>query len=129
MERRRIPRRAWHGFLAAGALVNREIEQHLRREGPSRTQYETLVRSSAAPNGGRRTTDLADALYTSKTGLTYQVAQLEKAGFVRRAAARCDERGAVAVRTRAGRRRLEQVAPGHLATVRRALFDVLTPAR
>ncbi|WP_067835343.1 MarR family winged helix-turn-helix transcriptional regulator [Nocardia lijiangensis] len=121
--------RAWHGFLAAGALVNREIEQHLKREGLSHTQYETLVRLAAAPDGELRMTDLADALFTSKSGLTYQVAQLEKAGFVRRAAAPCDERGVVAVLTAAGRHRLEQVAPGHVATVRRALLDVLTPAQ
>ncbi|MBF6214661.1 MarR family transcriptional regulator [Nocardia puris] len=121
--------RAWHAFLAAGALVTREVEQHLKREGLSHPQYETLVRLSDAPDGALRMTDLAEALLTSKSGLTYQVERLEKAGLVRRTAAPGDERGVVAVLTEAGRQRLSEVAPGHVATVRRALIDVLTPGQ
>lgn len=122
-------RRAWHAFLAASALVNREVEQHLKREGLSHPQYETLVRLSDAPDGALRMTDLAEALLTSKSGLTYQVERLEKAGLVRRTAAPGDERGVVATLTEAGRQRLAEVAPGHVATVRRALIDVLTPGQ
>ena len=42
------------------------------------------MRLAAAPDGELPMTDLAGALYTSKSGLPYQVAQLEKAGLVRR---------------------------------------------
>ncbi|WP_280498444.1 MarR family winged helix-turn-helix transcriptional regulator [Nocardia farcinica] len=118
--------RAWEAFLGAGALVNREIEQHLKREGLSHPQYETLVRLSAAPQARLRMTELADALFTSKSGLSYQIGQLEKAGYVRREAADADDRGVLAVLTPAGRERLAEVAPGHVATVRRSLIDVLT---
>lgn len=121
--------RAWEGFLAAGALVSRQVEQHLKTEGLSHTQYEVLVRLSATPGGAVRMTELAEALYTSKSGLNYQIAQLEKAGLVRREACPGDIRGVLAVITEAGRQRLAQVAPAHVATVRRALIDVLTPAQ
>jgi DNA-binding MarR family transcriptional regulator len=71
-------------------------------------------------------TDLAHARYTSKSGLTYQITQLEKAGLVRRASSPADVRGIVAVLTDAGRQRLAQAAPGHVAAVRALLIDVLT---
>ena len=78
------------------------------------------------PGGELRMTDLAGSLYTTKSGLTYQITQLEKAGLVRRGAWRGDVRGVVAVLTDAGRQRLAQAAPGHVAAVRGLLIDVLT---
>ena len=119
--------RAWQAFLAAGALLDRRLDQQLRQEsGLSHAQYEILVRLAAAPGGELRMTDLAGALYTTKSGLTYQITQLEKAGLVRRSASPGDVRGVVAALTDAGRQRLAQAAPGHVAAVRRLLIDVLT---
>jgi DNA-binding MarR family transcriptional regulator len=118
--------RAWRAFLAAGALLDRRLDQQLRQEaGLSHAQYEILVRLAAA-GGELRMTDLAGALYTTKSGLTYQITQLEKSGLVRRAASHGDVRGVVATLTDAGRRRLAQAAPGHVAAVRALLIDVLT---
>ena len=106
--------RAWQAFLAAGALLDRRLDQQLKEEaGLPHAQYEILVR-------------LAGALYTSKSGLTYQITQLEKAGLARRGSWPGDVRGVVAALTDAGRRRLEQAAPGNVAAVRGLLIDVLT---
>ncbi|MFJ3173678.1 MarR family winged helix-turn-helix transcriptional regulator [Streptomyces roseus] len=122
--------RAWSGFLAASALVNRRLDQQLKDDsGLSHPQYEILVRLSAAPDGELRMTELANGLINSKSGLTYQVTQLEKAGLVRRRSCPSDVRGVFAVLTDAGRDRLERAAPGHVAMVREALIDVLTPAQ
>jgi DNA-binding MarR family transcriptional regulator len=122
--------RAWHAFLAAGALLDRRLEQQLRRDaGLSHPQYEILVRLCDAPGGELRMTDLAEALYTSKSGVTYQITQLERAGLVRRVSCPTDTRGVVAVVTEAGRRKLAQAAPGHVAAVRALLIDVLTGAQ
>jgi DNA-binding MarR family transcriptional regulator len=119
--------RAWQAFLAAGALLDRRLDQQLRQEaGLSHTQYEILVRLAASAGGELRMTDLAGALYTTKSGLTYQITQLEKAGLVRRGTTPGDVRGVVAALTDAGRRRLAQAAPGHVAAVRALLIDVLT---
>jgi DNA-binding MarR family transcriptional regulator len=119
--------RAWQAFLAAGALLDRRLDQQLRQEaGLSHTQYEILVRLAAAPGGELRMSDLAGALYTSRSGLSYQVTRLEKAGLVRRGSWPGDVRGVVAVLTEAGRQRLARAAPGHVAAVRRLLIDVLT---
>jgi len=120
--------RAWESFLAAGALVDRRVDQQLKETaGLSHPQYEILVRLAAAPDGELRMTELADTLLTSKSGLTYQVTQLEKAGLVARRSCPSDVRGVFAVLTEAGRSRLEQAAPGHVALVRELLIDVLTP--
>ncbi|MFF2086028.1 MarR family winged helix-turn-helix transcriptional regulator [Nocardia sp. NPDC058176] len=121
--------RLWDRFLAAGALVDRAVDQHLKAEGLSHTQYEVLVRLSAAPEGSMRMTDLAAALYTSKSGLTYQVGKLEDAGLVRRVDDNTDVRGVNAVLTEAGRTRLAEVAPHHVALVRRVFIDILDPAQ
>lgn len=120
--------RAWTGFLAAGALVERRIDQQLKEEaGLSHTQYEILVRLSAAPGGALRMTELAESLLNSKSGLTYQITQLEKSGLTERRSCPTDVRGVFAVLTEAGRKRLEEAAPGHVVAVREALIDVLTP--
>ncbi|MRH87660.1 MarR family transcriptional regulator [Nocardia sp. SYP-A9097] len=121
--------RTWQSFLAAGALVGREVERHLKQEGLSHTQYEVLVRLADAPDGAVRMTELADALYTSKSGLNYQVTLLEKAGLVRRESCSTDVRGVLAVLTAAGRARLAEIAPGHVEVVRNALISALTPAQ
>ena len=118
--------RAWQAFLVAGALVGRRVEQQLKDEaGLSHLQYEVLVRLSAAEDGELRMRELADSVLSSKSGLTYQIGQLEKAGLVRRRNCRFDVRGVFACLTEAGRAKLAEVAPGHVAAVREYLIDVL----
>jgi DNA-binding MarR family transcriptional regulator len=120
--------RAWHSFLAAGALIDRLVDAQLKEAvGLSHPQYEILVRLAGAPDGELRMTELAGTLLSSKSGLTYQVTQLEKAGLVERRSCPSDVRGVLAVLTEAGRRLLEQAAPGHVTLVRELLIDVLTP--
>lgn len=117
---------AWQAFLTAGALLDRRIEEQLKAEaGLSHLQYEVLVRLSAAAGGELRMSELADSVVTTKSGLTYQITQLEKAGLVRRRSCTADVRGVHAVLTEAGRARLEQAAPGHVEVVRNHLIDVL----
>jgi DNA-binding MarR family transcriptional regulator len=122
--------RAWHSFLAAGALIDRLVDAQLKEAvGLSHPQYEILVRLAGTPDGELRMTELAGTLLSSKSGLTYQVTQLEKAGLVERRSCPSDVRGVLAVLTEAGRQRLEQAAPGHVTLVRELLIDVLTPGQ
>ena len=122
--------RAWHSFLAAGALIDRFLDAQLKESvGLSHPQYEILVRLAEAPDGELRMTELAGTLLSSKSGLTYQVTQLEKAGLAERRSCPSDVRGVLAVLTEAGRHRLQQAAPGHVALVRELLIDVLTPGQ
>ncbi|GAA4613291.1 MarR family winged helix-turn-helix transcriptional regulator [Saccharopolyspora hordei] len=117
---------AWSTFLEASNLLAREVEQQLREQvGLSHPQYEILVRLSAAPGGELRMTELAQQVVTSKSGLTYQVTQLEKAGLVRRRTCESDDRGVHALLTEEGREKLRAAAPGHVEAVRANLIDLL----
>jgi DNA-binding MarR family transcriptional regulator len=119
---------AWMTFLRAGVLLNRRIDHQLKEDsGLSHVQYAVLARLVDEPTGELRMTALAGILNTSKSGLTYQVGQLEKAGLVRRKPDPDDVRGVIAVITEEGRTRQAAAAPGHVAVVRAHLIDVLTP--
>lgn len=120
---------AWQGFLEASNRVARRLEQQLKDDaGLSHPQYEILVRLGDTPDGEVRMTELAEALITSKSGLTYQVGQLEKRGLVRRRSCPTDVRGVFAALTDEGRAALTAAAPGHVAAVRAALLDALDRA-
>ena len=117
----------WTGFLAVNTALSKRVEQQLRIDcGLSHSQYEVLVRLSAAPDGKLRMTELAGIARTSKSGLTYQVDQLERAGLVRRSSAPGDDRGWFAMLTPAGRRVLDQTSPAHAELVRSLFVDALT---
>lgn len=121
---------AWLAFLEVSHRLDRVIEQQLRRDaGLSHAQYEILSRLEAAPGGQLRMSELAEVIIVSRSGLTYQVSQLEKAGLVRRGKATSDDRGVLAVLTPDGRAALLRAAPGHLRVVREYLIDALTPAQ
>ena len=103
--------RAWHAFVAAGALINRRLDQQLKEDaGITHLQYEILVRLNAARDRAMRMSELAGALLNSKSGLTYQITQLEKAGLVARRSCVSDVRAVYAVLTDAGRAMLERAA-------------------
>ena len=121
---------AWLAFLEVSHLLERAIEQQLRQDaGLSHAQYEILSRLEAAEGGQVRMSDLAEGIVVSRSGLTYQVTQLEKAGLVRRERCPSDDRGVLAVLTSEGRSALARAAPGHLHIVRENLIDALTPAQ
>jgi DNA-binding MarR family transcriptional regulator len=118
--------RVWEDFLAVSAKLDRRLEQQLKDEaGMSHAQYEVLVRLGRAPGGELRMTELADAALTSKSGLTYQVTQLEKAGLVRRRSCETDVRGVIASLTDEGREKLREAAPAHVTLVRELFIDGL----
>lgn len=118
---------AWRAFLSTSHLLERRIEEQLKAAaGLTHAQYEILVRLSGAPGRQMRMTELARGVVASKSALTYQITQLEKAGLVERTTCPSDDRGVLAVLTETGMRCLERIAPGHLEVVRRYLIDRLT---
>jgi DNA-binding MarR family transcriptional regulator len=121
-------KRAWTAFTTAHALLFRRLEERLKHDFDlSGLQYEILARLSGAPNRELRMAELACALVNSKSGLTYQIGQMEKVGLVHRRSCPSDERAVFAVLTDEGMALLERAAPGHVDLVRELLIDVLTP--
>ncbi|GAA3914338.1 hypothetical protein GCM10023084_77510 [Streptomyces lacrimifluminis] len=95
--------------------------------GGARVQYEILTRIRGSPGRRRRRPELAERTVFSRSGMTYQVAQLENAGLLRRETEPEDERRVLAIPTDERQRVLETAAPGHPATVREGFVDVLSP--
>jgi DNA-binding MarR family transcriptional regulator len=120
--------RAWMAFVPAATLVGRELDKQLKEDmGLSHLQYEILIHLNEAEQGALRMTELAERLVNSKSGLTYQVGQMEKAGLVTRRQCEWSKSGVLAAITPEGRAMLERAAPGHVEKVREILIDVLTP--
>ncbi|WP_238412087.1 MarR family winged helix-turn-helix transcriptional regulator [Saccharothrix deserti] len=59
--------------------------------------------------------------------MSHAVARMEKAGWVRRTPSPTDKRSNLVQLTEAGRRKLVEAAPGHVAAVRRLVIDALRP--
>jgi DNA-binding MarR family transcriptional regulator len=114
----------YFALVNAGDLVERAVAHQLREHGLTNVQFSVLARLMGAPDG-RRMSDLADALVVSRSGLTYQISQLEKLGLIERSESAGDERGVIAKLTEAGRAKVTGALPGHVALVRESFLDLL----
>lgn len=113
-------------LMEVSSLLEHAVEQQLRVAGElSGPQFQILARLHDAPGGRLRMTDVADSLVYSRSGLTYQAGQLEKAGLISRGPAEDDERSIMVTLTPAGRQRLDMVFPGHIEVVQRLLLTSL----
>jgi DNA-binding MarR family transcriptional regulator len=121
--------RAYAALIASATLLQRAVERNLREQADiTQVQFEILMNLSLAGDAGIRMAQLADALIVSRSGLSYQVAQLESRGWITRERSTDDERGVVARITPAGERMRQRVLAGHVEIVRRAFLDVVEPA-
>jgi DNA-binding MarR family transcriptional regulator len=120
--------RAYAALIASSTLLQRAVERNLREQADlTQVQFEILMNLSMAGDSGIRMAKLADALIVSRSGLTYQVAQLESRGWITRQRSADDERGIVAHITPAGERMRQRVFAGHTDLVRRAFLDAVEP--
>ena len=120
--------RAYAALIASSTLLQREVERNLRDQADlTQVQFEILMNLSIAGESGMRMAQLADALIVSRSGLSYQVAQLESRGWITRERSTDDERGIVARITRQGERMRQRVFAGHVDIVRSAFLDVVEP--
>ncbi|RJL32514.1 MarR family winged helix-turn-helix transcriptional regulator [Bailinhaonella thermotolerans] len=120
--------RAWLGFVRAGHLLDHELERQIKRDGDiSHAEYEVLVHLDWAQDHRLRMAELASRVAISKSRLTYQVTQLERAGLVVRTSCPTDGRAVWAQLTDAGAALLARVRPGHREAVRENFIDLLTP--
>ena len=72
--------------------------------------------------------DLADTLGLSRSGLTRRMDGVLKAKYVSRVGDQKDRRAAFAQITKKGLTLIKKVAPHHVASVRRHMIDLLSPA-
>ncbi|GGZ24748.1 MarR family transcriptional regulator [Streptomyces inusitatus] len=120
--------RVWRAYLHATTLFDDHLDRRLQRDaGMPHIYYGLLVQLSHAPGRSKRMTELAIDAKITRSRLSHAVARLEKNGWVRREECPSDKRGQNAILTDAGFAVLEKAAPGHVETVRQAMFDRLTP--
>ena len=106
------------------------LNAQLQREfGISHFEYLMMARLSEAPGSKLRMSVLATITGSSLPRLSQAVGRLEKRGWISRHPDTEDSRYTLAVLTRAGFRRLQEVAPSHVGAVREFVFDRLTRAQ
>jgi DNA-binding MarR family transcriptional regulator len=121
---------AWAGFLRAHAMLIRELDDELTRaHGLPLSSFEVLLQLSNQPERRMRLSQLADAVLLSRSGLSRLVQRLIDQGLVARAECSSDARGAFAVLTDEGQRRLDGARETHRAGVRERFLDVLSDAQ
>lgn len=117
----------WRALLRVVVELPQALDRQLKREaGIGHVYYAILAVLAAQPDGALALRDVARATGTSLSRLSHAVDALEQRGWI----ARCpgaDRRRQLARLTDAGARLLEEVAPGHVAEVRRLVFDRLAP--
>ncbi|WP_237331648.1 MarR family winged helix-turn-helix transcriptional regulator [Streptomyces mexicanus] len=120
--------RVWRSYLHATTLLEDHLDRQLQRDaGMPHIYYGLLVQLVEAPRRRLRMTELAMNAKITRSRLSHAIARLEKHGWVSRENCPSDKRGQFAVLTDEGLKVLRRTAPGHVAAVRQALFDRLTP--
>jgi DNA-binding MarR family transcriptional regulator len=117
---------AWRTYLESGKLLMHQLEKDLQPFGLTNNDYEILVNLSESADKRLRMSDLATATLQSKSRLSHQITRMENAGLVRRENCESDRRGLYAVLTEEGDKVMQQVAPHHVASVRRHFLDTMS---
>ena len=117
---------AWRPLAQLLVLLPSALDAQLREDaGLSHVYYQVLAMLSEAPDRQLRMGQLARMTATSLSRLSHAVSSLERRGWVARCPSPDDRRGQVARLTEAGLETLRSAAPGHVAAVRRRVFDHL----
>jgi DNA-binding MarR family transcriptional regulator len=118
----------WRRWLRLNALLPGVLHRELQADaGLSLPDFDVLVQLTDSPEGRVRVSDLARGLHWERSRVSHHITRMERRGLVRREECRDDGRGAWVMLTEQGRAVIEQAAPAHVATVRRLVFDALTP--
>jgi DNA-binding MarR family transcriptional regulator len=117
---------AWRGYIRMQSQLSARLNRQLQADsGLSLADFDVLVHLTDVPDV--RVSELARSLHWEKSRLSHHVGRMERRGLVAREECRDDGRGAFVVLTTAGRAAIESAAPPHVDTVRRLVFDDLTP--
>jgi DNA-binding MarR family transcriptional regulator len=120
--------RVWRRWLTLNARLSAALQKELHDDaGLSMPDFEVLVLLTDRPDGRIRVTDLARLLQWERSRVSHHVTRMESRRLVQRVECAEDGRGAFVVITPQGRAAIEQAAPGHVDTVRRLVFDALSP--
>jgi DNA-binding MarR family transcriptional regulator len=121
---------AWTALRAVLAAFPRSLSAQLQRAvGLSFFEYEILESLAACPDSSCRLGDLAVACHTSLSTLSRAVSRLESRELVTRRLDPVNGRYVVCELATSGSDVLATGVPGHVAQLRRLVFDALTEAQ
>jgi DNA-binding MarR family transcriptional regulator len=119
--------RAWRTYLRMSSLLPAQLNRQLQRDsGLTLPEYEVLVQLSEAPGRRLRPFQICEALNWEQSRLSHQLTRMQRRGLIGRQDCEADGRGAFVALTEAGAESIQTAAPGHVAAVRRLIFDRLT---
>ena len=119
---------AWVRLAAVLELLPGVLDSQLRREaGLTHFEYYVMAMLSEAPKRTLRMTALAQQTNATLPRLSHVVKRMEDRGLIERFPCPEDARVTNARLTSAGWKKIRATAPGHVATVRQHVIDVLTP--
>ncbi|MFI7589322.1 MarR family winged helix-turn-helix transcriptional regulator [Spongisporangium articulatum] len=120
----------WMPFAGLMTLLPAALDAQLQRDaGLNHFEYLVLAMLSETPGRTRRMSELALITNGSLSRLSHVVKRLERRGWVRRTPDPDNGRVTLAVLTDDGWDKVVATAPGHVAEVRRLVFDPLTRAQ
>lgn len=118
----------WSSVATLLEWVPAALDAQLQRDaGMAHFEFGILFALSRAEAGTLRMSTLAGHANSSLSRLSRAVARHERRGWVRREPDPADGRFTLAILTDAGRQAANEAGPGHVALVRRLVFDALTP--
>lgn len=118
---------AWVRLAAVLELLPAALDAQLRRDAQlTHFDYFVLAMLSEAPGRTLRMTALAEQTAATLARLSHVVQRLEGRGLIERFPSPDDRRATNARLTEAGWEKVEESAPGHVATVREYVIDALT---
>jgi DNA-binding MarR family transcriptional regulator len=125
LDRRQL--RAWVRLVAVLELLPGTLDAQLRRDADlNHFEYYVLAMLSEAPDRTLRMTELARRTNATLPRLSHVVSRLAGRGLVERFPCPEDRRATNARLTASGWAKVQEAAPGHVATVRQHVVDALT---
>ncbi|MFJ8743640.1 MarR family winged helix-turn-helix transcriptional regulator [Embleya sp. NPDC127516] len=120
----------WQALLTVVIALPAALDRQLQRDaGISNFEYGVLARLSAAGEATMRLGDLARLCDSTLPRLSKAMDRFEARDWVARRPDPGDGRYTLATLTDAGRQKLVESAPEHVAQVKRLVFDPLTAAQ
>ena len=119
---------AWIRLAAVVELLPGVLDSQLRRDADlTHFEYVVLAMLAQEPEAVLRMSVLANRTNSTLPRLSHVVTRLEKRGLLERRPCPEDGRASNVFLTEAGREKFWAARPGHVATVRRVVFDALSP--
>ena len=117
---------AWFAYMRVVLRLDYELNRQLQQDSDlSLADYDVLNALSDSPQGRLQVSALGIRIGWELSRVSHHLRRMEGRSLVRRERSTTDRRATEAVLTAAGRDAMRAATPGHVATVKRLVFDGL----